>query len=464
MNRDGFLVILCCGGMELSWSYAWATFLTTAILHRPFPFPEALGTVALAAALAAWTWGRGWRVIAVLAAQAVGFLPAVLRMTHIFRSWSPFFSDQPLAGSAGETAITPDWVVFVLVSLWVLLFWVGGVKLARRPRNYSTLCYRFDIGLAAFFLLFLTFLVMVLKGAAVPAIAAGWLVGAFFVFGLLAIGLTRIGSGDPASFLPGYRGTGVILSFSVGALLTAAGAGLLCYPYLTGVAERGYGVLRVVSRPLGSLLLRFLRFLFFREIAAPEAPSRAPKALKLAGEPGQGIGWLEGVGEILAWIMRIAIGLAFLAILLAVIYTIVAWLLSKTDDARSDERKGPDLRLAVSRLFRLLRSACRRMQRWLSSRDRAAQLYAALVGWGNRSGLHCVRSDTPREYGSRLERRFPLLREEIRLIVEAYNGEVYGGRDLTREQLRRGRLALRRLCSPLLWPSRVRTWFVNGGE
>jgi len=45
------LLLLAGAGMELSWRFAWATFFTTSILHHPFPFPEAVGTFVLAAAL-----------------------------------------------------------------------------------------------------------------------------------------------------------------------------------------------------------------------------------------------------------------------------------------------------------------------------------------------------------------------------------------------------------------------------
>ena len=49
-NR-GALLFLAHGGMELSWRYAWASFLMICIAHQPFPLPEAIATFLLAAAL-----------------------------------------------------------------------------------------------------------------------------------------------------------------------------------------------------------------------------------------------------------------------------------------------------------------------------------------------------------------------------------------------------------------------------
>ena len=90
MKKDrGILLLLAHGGMELSWRYAWATFLTTSIVHRPFPLPEALGTFLLAAVLYLMVRGIGLRVIAVLGIHILGFLLAFLA------PWLLHLTDQP---------------------------------------------------------------------------------------------------------------------------------------------------------------------------------------------------------------------------------------------------------------------------------------------------------------------------------------------------------------------------------
>ena len=92
-SQKGALLFLASGGMELSWLYAWATFITALILHLPFPLPEAIGTFVLAAILTLVVQGRGWRVILILALQVFGFLLAVSRIVHVF-----FYNSHPFFG------------------------------------------------------------------------------------------------------------------------------------------------------------------------------------------------------------------------------------------------------------------------------------------------------------------------------------------------------------------------------
>src|SRR4030043_1962993 len=95
MKREkGGLLFLVIGGMELSWRYAWATFLTTAILHHPFPLPEAIGTFALASALTLFSKGKGLRVAYILGIQIFGLILATLRIVYVFNSWSSSFLSQ----------------------------------------------------------------------------------------------------------------------------------------------------------------------------------------------------------------------------------------------------------------------------------------------------------------------------------------------------------------------------------
>jgi hypothetical protein len=47
---NGVSLFLINGGMELSWLYAWATFLAMLTFHQPFPFKEAIGPFVLASA------------------------------------------------------------------------------------------------------------------------------------------------------------------------------------------------------------------------------------------------------------------------------------------------------------------------------------------------------------------------------------------------------------------------------
>ena len=47
MKENRALLLLTSAGMDLSWLYAWTTFVTVSVLHRSFPYPEAVGSFAL---------------------------------------------------------------------------------------------------------------------------------------------------------------------------------------------------------------------------------------------------------------------------------------------------------------------------------------------------------------------------------------------------------------------------------
>ncbi len=161
----GALLFLVIVGMELSWRYAWANFLTTSILSQIFPFPEAIGTFALASVLTLLSKGKGWRVVYILSIQLFGFILATLRIVYAFNTWSYSFLNHTWLIEFFNTPRGPlEWLNLILVLFLTLMFWVGGVTLARRSTAYSTLCSRFDLGIAAFVLLFLTKFLVLVKG------------------------------------------------------------------------------------------------------------------------------------------------------------------------------------------------------------------------------------------------------------------------------------------------------------
>ncbi len=60
----------------------------------------------------------------------------------------------------------------------------------------------------------------------------------------------------------------------------------------------------------------------------------------------------------------------------------------------------------------------------------------------------------------RLKKHFPILREEIMAIIEAFNQETYGNRIISKDQLSDLTKALKRLRSPKHWPSRLKNWLI----
>jgi hypothetical protein len=462
-SEKGGLLFLVIVGMELSWLYAWATFLTSSILHQPFPLPEVIGTFILASVLTLFFKGRGWRVASILGIQIIGFILATLRIVYVFNSWSPPFLSHTWLTEFFNTPRGPlEWFHLIFILFLALVFWIGGVTLARRSTAYSTLCSRFDLGITAFFLLFLTKLILLVKGGIkIEDHMSQLLLLSFFIFSLLAIGLVRNRSTTPRNFLPGYQGIGVILSFTVGVLLFGTGLVLFFLPYLTMSAEMGYGILKTAAKPLGYIFVEIIRFLYMPKAFRPETPSAPPGSSigDLTG-PTESGWWTELLEKILGWVFGGLIGVVILIVFGIAVFYLIRWLFSKTPISQRRQSSWYLISLWLERLRIFLFSWLRRIVHRMKGYKRAAQLYTALLNWGRHSGLPHFLSETPIEYGFRLENRFPSLRAEIELIIEAFNQEVYGEIALREQQLDLALFAWRRLRSPLHWPSRLKTWFL----
>jgi len=468
MKKDrGILLFLAHGGMEFVWLYAWASFLMTSIVHRPFPLPEAIGAYLLAAALTLAVRGMGLRVISVLGIQVLGFLLAASRIVYTlkYRAY-PYFGQGWLVEFLGRTRDPLEWLILVIILIFGVLFWLGGVTLARRSTAYLTICSRFDLGVAAFFCLLMVKLLLLVKGGIeVKDPAPELLLFPFFIFSLLAIGLARSRGSARRDFLAGYKGIGVLASFTVVVLAFGAGLVLLFMPYLIAAAEAGYGVLRSAAGPLSPILVRVLRFLFFGARMRQEASSSSPGGHEAEFVPsGESSWWSELVARVLEWGF-LGLGMVLGLILCALgAWYLLRWLFSRTS---KQQRQPIHWRLLVVWAQRqwvaLVLGVQRVVQRFKGYCD-ALQLYRALLKWGRRSGLPHLLSETPAEYGSRLRKQFPCLTGEIRGIVEAFNLVVYGEVALDDEQMTLAKLSWRRLRSPRYWPSRLKSWFLQPGR
>ena len=459
---NGVPLFLINGGMELSWLYAWATFLTTLTFHQPFPFKEAIGPFVLASALTLFSKGRGWWIIQILSLHLLGFILTALRMVYIFNAGSYSFWDKAWIIEFFNSPRSPQgWLTLFLILFFAVMFWLGGTTLARRSMVYTTLCSRFDLGVAVFLLLFLTKFLLLIKGEMkIEESMSQLLFFQFFILSLLAIGLARNRGPASKEFLPGYQSIGVILSFTAVVLLFGGGVVLFFLPYLKVAAEAGYGVLKVAAKPFGYVLLQVLRFLYMPRGNQPKQPS--PEVglgdLKTSSERG----WLpEIVEKILGWGLGSLLGLAVLGLSCLILFYLFRWLFSRTSIRQ--KRQNPGLGYLISlwalRFQTFLVLCWRGIMRALKDYNKAAQLYSALLSWGRHSGLPRSPSETPTEYGLRLKVQFPSLKREIGWIIEAFNQEVYGEINLNSEQLAIPRFAWRRLRSPSHWPSRLKAWF-----
>jgi hypothetical protein len=463
-SRKNMLWYLVTGAMELSWFFAWAMFSGAATMHRPFPFFEAIIAFALAGFVTHVSTGKGWRIVQILGLQVCGFVCAALMMIHrlyyglyglLDHRWLLSFFNGPKGAQA--------WLILLVNLFLMLIVWTAGLTLARRPKAYYVTCGRFDFGLAAFFALFIAKLIALTKGGMVINDSLSLLfVFPFFLFSLLSIGMVRIENTAPKAFLPGYRDIGVIVSFIAVVLLGAGGLVIFFLPGLTAAARMGYRVVKVAGAPLGYLFVAVVRFMFMPRGNRPDASAESSKGIDWdLIKPSPHSWWVELLEKILGWGLWGFVLLALLVVAGIAAFYALKWLFSRTSVGEERERRRNSASSWLARLWALLINSYRKVLRSVRGYQKAAELYSALLGWARRSGLSHARTETPLEFGARLNSRFPDLAPQVELIVSGFNQEVYGEAALSGIQLAAIRLAWRALCSPVHWPSRVRGWFLR---
>jgi hypothetical protein len=289
----------------------------------------------------------------------------------------------------------------------------------------------------------------------------------FFIFSLTAIGLAKNRSSVRRDFLAGYRGLGVTATFSVVVLAFGAGLVLLFMPYLRAAAEAGYRALESAAGPLSPVLVAVLRFLFLGARVRPEAGSSSSSLeddLAALTSSGESSWWTELIQRIIEWGLLGLGALAGLMVCAVGLWYVLRWLFSRTSTGERRPIEWERALLWVQGLWASFHRGFHRVVQHVKSHGNAVQIYRALLKWGRRSGLPHLLSETPAEYGSRLERQFPALATEIGGIVEAFNRVVYGEVILEREQITRIQHSWKRLRSPRYWPFRLKRWFFQGKD
>ena len=451
--RERLLLHALTNGMEVSWLCAWATFVTLGTMGRPFPLVEATAVFVGGFALTRISRGRGWRVIWVAAVQTAGLLGSAGGILHgLYHAGRPLLDRAWLLDLLGAARSPVDWILLVLILAWAVVFWIGGARLAARPVGYTAVCTRFDLGLAAFVLLFLAKLLVAVNGGQVEDPISHLFLLPFFVASLLAIGTIRLGSDGRKAFLSGYRGLGVLSTFTAGALLVVATLALFSLPYLTLAAEAGLVALKGAGVAVSPFLLWLLRRLFAPQTLRAD-PARPASGHDLPAIPSQGpeSWWMAVVEKALLWSAGILLAVAVVALVGLCLYLLLRYLWSRTP-GRPGHRQAASPFAWLRRLELFLAGLRARLAGLRCARDG----YRALLSWARRSGLRPDMAHTPAEVGARLQQRFPRLRAEIGWIVEAFNQEVYREAALPAERMAEVRTAWRRVRSPRQWPARLK--------
>jgi len=189
---------------------------------------------------------------------------------------------------------------------------------------------------------------------------------------------------------------GVVLSFTFLVFVFGTGLVLFFLPYLTMAAEVGYRIIRTGAKPLGSILVGLLRFMYFRGSLRTEESSSAPdRGPGYSVVPQESSGWVEFAEKILAWGLWGLLGLALLTTAALSAFYLLRWLLSRTARNRQKQKGGNLLSRWIATLQSLLLSLWEKLTQGIKGYEGAVQIYAALLRWGRRSGLPHALSETP---------------------------------------------------------------------
>lgn len=458
------LLVLTSAGMEITWRYAWSNFLTLVIIHQPFPLPLGLGAFGAAAFFTRLSSNRNWRRLQAAILHILGCtLAAVLLIHRLFFKETALFNGAWVTELIRQLKFPQQWFILLPIIFCLLLFWLGGRTSEKTPRDYLSVCLQFDKGLGAFFLIFLIkFLAQEKGGLHLEDPISRLLVIAFFLFGLLSIGLAREQSDAKKSFLAGYHGIGIILGFAVVSVLCGAALILLTFPYLTHMADSANLVLKEAAAPLGPIIVSILRFIFARSKYQIETGGSATTTAGVNDAlPASTGGWEEYLLSAIGWGLIGILGLAAIGLSGYLICYIIRWLLKRPSQGGASLQSVNWLSKLLFLLVALPRNIWGRVMYSFRSADGAVSVYARILRWGRRSGLQPVASETPGEYGRRLKHQFPELEKEIEIIIEAVNREVYGEIATGEQTLYSICSALGRMRSLRHWPSRISGWFVQ---
>jgi hypothetical protein len=429
------MLVLLNALMELCWMGAWASFMVSAIAGDPLPFHLLLTSFAAGSAAGFLFAERSVRNLWVVLGHASALCLCSLSAIHYFQ-----FGPYPLFDThwlellfRGKPGIVHS-LGTLLIFLCVFLVYIAGLGLIKRKKDHRGICLRFDIGVSSFFILFLVFFLMEARlGVAVKDMIPRGMVIPFFIFSLLAIGISA-NKGKAAKRT--FSGPlGATAAFSIFILGLGTGLVMFLLPLLTEAARISYLAISTVAEPLGPVVMAVLRFMFqprnIRTEGAGRLAGGEPSQPARSIEPG---GWIEEAGLILAWCLALLLALAVALALATALWYLLVWLLSRTRGTPMPVME----REPIPRLLRALWIAAIRLKTFLMHRARkpstARDFYLALQTWGRKAGAARRSWETPNEYASRLKAVAPSLSGDFLLLTRLFNEETYAGKVLREDE------------------------------
>ncbi|HOW56588.1 MAG TPA: DUF4129 domain-containing protein [Smithellaceae bacterium] len=460
VNRYGKQLIFIAGAaMELCWLQAWNGFLMQSI----FGCRASLGfliVIYFSGALIHRAFiNLQWVRILMLLTQlivfaAVFFIAAEL---FIFRyNGMTLISGIPRLGD--DSGALMGWLMLLVLLVIAAISWLRSRALILRPLSLENVYLRFDLGLAAVFML----LVVKAKfGVAAPGQNLIFFHIPLFLFGLLTTGLILNSGRRERSYAAGLQKISVVIGFAVAMLIAGIGIFFLMHSQMMDSAEAisgsvkkaGPSVLRIIGWSVD--LLSSSR----RSAEFAGTSSDSLNSLNVAAGEGPAI-----LTDIVIWGGSALFIFVIVVVLLVIIRNLLEFLLARNKAVKPQKSHSFNFRRLLIRIRNVIYRIMHRLYMMVRKIKTASDIYACLAAWGGKSGIPVKKSDTLLEYGNRLAGIFPALAAEINLLVQLVQQEIYGEVKLDSAQMAAARKAKRRMNSPRYWKSRIKVWVFSPGN
>ena len=443
--------------MEITWLYVLACIFFLMLKAPIFPIWTAILAFFTPIFINSVLKGRGRRIIIHVILHAFFYLTILLNTFYFYGNWpGPFFNFKWLEMILHQQYGSVGGLAYLFILFWFSFLWISGYKLANRSNDFYKIASRFDLGIVA---LVSAFIILGSMNLSFPRSEVSIIY--YFLFSMFAISLAKNLGSSKTKYSHQFSGTSLVLTFILVVLLIGSWVVLFFLPQLYSAAQAGYHVLKIVSKPLGNLLLKIILFLFSgygKRTANVGTTSSGDAGIPMI-ESSEPAWWAHLLEWVITWGGIILLSLVVIIASGWLLWSLWKWFSTKTEV--DTERKGffEELLLWFLHLFSLGKKVLYKMLGLLKNIRRKQEtisvLFQKLCRWGRSSGLPRESSKTPLEYGRYLTHFFPDSQPDIQLIIQSFNQEIYGKKSIQVEQWRKAKKAWQHLSSPTKWPLRL---------
>ncbi|MBE3113503.1 MAG: DUF4129 domain-containing protein, partial [Actinobacteria bacterium] len=451
------LLLISAGMMEITWLYVLACIIFLMLKAPIFPIWTAILAFFTPILIHSVLKGRGRRIIIHVILHAFFYLTILLYTFYFYGNWQgPFFNFKWLEMILHQQYGSVGGLAYLFILFWCSFLWISGYKLANRSHDFYQIASRFDLGIVA---LVSAFIILGSMNLSFPHSEVSIIY--YFLFSMFAISLAKNLGSSKTKYSHQFTGTSLILTFILAVLLIGSWVVLFFLPQLSQAAQAGYHVLKIVSKPLGNLLLKIILFLFsgYGNRAVNVSSTSSGDSSITMIESSEPSWWAHLLEWVITWGGIILLSLLALIASGWLLWSLWKWFSTKTEV--DTKRKGffEELLLWFLHLFSQAKKVLYKMLGLLKNIRRKQEtisvLFQKLCRWGHSSGLPRESSKTPLEYGRYLTHFFPDSQPDIQLIIQIFNQEIYGKKSIQAEQWRKAKKAWQHLSSPTKWPLRL---------